>query len=185
MGSSSVAPGDRVRVITSGNTLDPNTYVLESFDGIKANLICVETNIRMSLHRSRVSASDERTEEEIMNDSNEKTKITTASKQKTAKASAERTPFDFAAELAALGAGAEHWRKTNNFDHDSITSEAHVLISGDRASFRSLNTYDGSLGKNGKAGQIYDLKNYDKKVKDLQTRGYVLVSSREPVVSGT
>lgn len=119
-----------------------------------------------------------------MSDSNKKAKTPAASKPKAAKAPVERVPFDFAAELATMGAGAEHWRKTNNFDHDNITSEAHVLISGDRTSFRSLNTYDGSLGKNAKMGQTYDLKDYDKKVKDLQSRGYVLVNSREPATAG-
>jgi hypothetical protein len=180
-----LVPGSLVRVITPAHELDPNTYRFDGFDGQRALVTNVATGIQTGIHRSRVfPADDGKTEEQIMSDANKKaaaatktsTKVKPASGDSTPK-KAERTPFDFAAELATMGAGAEHWRKTNNFDHDQITSEAHVLITGDRSRFRSLNTYDGSLGKNGKMGQMYDLKDYAKKVKELQSRGYALVNS--------
>lgn len=172
--------GSLVRVITSGADLDPNTYRLDGYEGQKALVTCVSTNVQSSIHRSRVIQADEgKTEEQIMSDVDKK-----ASKAPKVKAvgsapkkTAERIPFDFAAEIATMGDGAEHWRKTNSFDHDSITSEAHVLISGDKTWFRSLNTYDGSLGKNAHTGQKYDIKDYDKKIKELQARSYTLVAT--------
>lgn len=176
---SAIVPGAHVRVITNANELDPNTYRLDSFDGPRAMITCLTTNVQMAVHRSRVFAADDgKTEEQIMTEANKKA-AAKAPKVKTAGAAkkvVERIPFDFSTELSGMGSGAEHWRKTNSFDHEAITSEAHVLISGDKTWFRSLNTYDGSLGKNGKTGQKYDLKDYAKKTKELQTRGYAPVN---------
>lgn len=79
-------------------------------------------------------------------------------------------------DLNNLKSQGELWSKGVKFDHTAIKVEAHVLIATDKRSFQVFNTYNGALGKKGKAGKQYQLtddKAYERKAGQLAKLGYV------------
>ena len=82
--------------------------------------------------------------------------------------------------------GCEVWSKRCKFpgkdgqDQEAIKVESHCIIAADQGSFRTFNTYNGTLGKRnakkkhpeGVSYPLADEKAYEKKVKALKKGGY-------------
>jgi hypothetical protein len=66
----------------------------------------------------------------------------------------------------------ERWSKPMAFDHKGVKAEAHVIVNRITKKYRALNTYNGSLGKQGKTGMSFAFKDYNQLVARLAERGY-------------
>jgi hypothetical protein len=74
--------------------------------------------------------------------------------------------FDFKA------IAGERWSKPMAFDHKGVKAEAHVVVNRITKKYRAFNTYNGSLGKQGKTGSVFAFKDYAQLTARLMDRGY-------------
>lgn len=75
----------------------------------------------------------------------------------------------------------ERWSKSIKFDHAGIKAEAHVLVDVKAKTYRTLNTYNGSLGSSGKLGTVFNFENYDELTIKLRKKDY----AKKPVAKST
>lgn len=181
------APGNRVRILTSDKEVDPNTYEVVSFDRQLAILKNLNTDREIKVHKSRIVHNLDTTQE------NKTVSNTASTKTKAKRKAPKRVKLDVKALAAAFGSGCEHYAKKNEFDHDNIDNQAHVLILPDHRSFITFNTYNGSLGRKIQEEQIEavikaaskgkvekplksypmsDDADYTKKIEELKKKGY-------------
>ena len=66
----------------------------------------------------------------------------------------------------------ERWSKPMAFDHKGVKAEAHVIVNRITKKYRAFNTYNASLGKQGKTGSVFAFKDYAQLVARLMDRGY-------------
>ncbi len=189
------AVGQRVQILTSELTVDPNLYRVTGIDrqlvmleilcptcdgsGLRAIEKCTPCNGtgstgRHRIHHTRIArifGSDG----DMIYDSDPIEKETKmATPKATPKATAAATT-DTVVDVKSIRGDGELFSKSVGFDHDTIKVEANVVISKDHRSFRVFNTYNGTLGKKGKAGKVYTLadeKAYDRKAAQLSKQGY-------------
>ena len=94
---------------------------------------------------------------------------------KAPKATSTAAPATPTVDISTIRGDGEMFTKGVGFDHSNISVEANVVIAKDHKSFRVFNTYNGGLGKKGKAGKVYTLadeKAYERKVAQLSKQGY-------------
>ena len=182
----------RVQIYTSELEIDPNIYEVENQNNSTINLKMLCTfckgsgesrngegklackscggsgaTARHRVHQTRIAKIFDKNGECIFESNLGKSKVTSAASKKEAAV---------AIDISNLKTQGELWSKTVNFDHTEIKVEAHVLISIDKRSFQVFNTYNGALGKKGKAGKQYQLtddKAYARKINQLSKLGYV------------
>jgi len=66
----------------------------------------------------------------------------------------------------------ERWSKPMAFDHKGVKAEAHVIVNRITKKYRAFNTYNASLGKQGKTGSVFAFKDYAQLIARLMDRGY-------------
>lgn len=182
----------RVQIYTSELEIDPNIYEVENQNNSTINLkmLCAfcrgsgesrNANVktpckscggtgataRHRVHQTRIAKIFDKNGECIFESNLGKSKTASAASKKEAAVTID---------ISNLKTQGELWSKTVNFDHTEIKVEAHVLISTDKRSFQVFNTYNGALGKKGKAGKQYQLtddKAYARKANQLTKLGYV------------
>jgi len=66
----------------------------------------------------------------------------------------------------------ERWSKPMAFDHKGVRAEAHVIVNRITKKYRAFNTYNASLGKQGKTGSVFAFKDYAQLAARLMDRGY-------------
>jgi len=66
----------------------------------------------------------------------------------------------------------ERWSKPMAFDHKGVKAEAHVIVNRITKKYRAFNTYNASLGKQGKTGSVFAFKDYAQLAARLMDRGY-------------
>lgn len=175
----------RVQIYTSDLTIDPTIYVLNKQERniVYLNVICESCNghggkcvqcggsgiDKLKKHRvnyTRVAKMIDQSDN-VIYESN-------TSIEKEIHMNAATKQVD-AVDLKALRTEGEIFSKQVSFDHEGIKVEAHVLIANDKRSFRVFNTYNGTLGRKGKAGKIYELASdtaFDRKIEQLKKQGY-------------
>jgi hypothetical protein len=180
--------GKKVKIFDSEENVDPNIYEVTGKVRSVIELINVETGIPHRVHKSRIAKvlldgdkAEELEEVQKAMEANPGTKK--AAKKKAAKKpKVEKVDFK---EL--IKEGYEVWSKNVEFPDkegkqiDGVKCESHCVFAPDKTSYRVFNTYNGSLGKNPKKReknplgvpyQIADEKKLDKKLKDLDKKGY-------------
>lgn len=181
--------GDQIQIFTCDEKLDPILYEVMGKSRSVLVLEEVETRKPFRVHKSRVAKilqpEGMKEVQEVMDDvaTTEEKKVTKPKRAVKPKEKPERVNFR---ELQ--NQGAEVWSKLVDFgDKDGkaiegVKAEAHCVIAADKKTFRVFNTFNGSLGKSSKKkrekaplGVEYNLKDekaHEKKVKDLQKKGY-------------
>ncbi|MEM3097502.1 MAG: hypothetical protein QXU32_02115 [Nitrososphaerales archaeon] len=169
-------PNVKVQIYTSEMCLDETLYCVESYikdivvlkpvcDECDGNGSCNKCNGRIKLHHTRIARIYDDNGNVIFDADGVRKEKQMSTEQK-----AEAVSID---DLKSQG---ELWSKDVNFDHASYKVEAHVLIAPDHRSFRVFNTYNGTLGKNGKLGdKTYTLEDdaaYERKIAKLKRQGY-------------
>lgn len=185
----SVQPKTKVQVYTSELAIDPSIYLVEAQEkslvimkivcsfcqgaGQHRGAECKEckgtgTGARHRVHHSRIARIFD-TEGNIIYE----TSTNVGKEKQVAQVTPKKTvaPVDFK-DLKSQG---ELWSKGVEFDHAAIKVEAHVLVAPDQRTFQVFNTYNGTLGKKGRAGKNYPLadeKAYERKISQLKKQGY-------------
>lgn len=197
--AASASIGSKVQIMTSEMTTDPNMYLVTGLDRhlVMLNTICVAcsgTGMRSieqcvpcsgtghtgkrRIHHSRIVKIFGSNGDMIYDSNPVEKEKKMASPKAASKSTATSTPATTSApvvDVKSIRGDGELYTKGVEFDHDSIKVEANVVISKDHRTFQVFNTYNGTLGKKGKAGKVYTLadeKAYERKVTQLTKQGY-------------
>jgi len=188
MATITAEPGNRVKILTSDRRPDENIYVVEQIKRSVAFLTCEDTGRQIKVHKTRISEVLMK-EEEMSNvtatvDSEVETLEAVKAKPKTKRARTSKElpkPLDFD-EL--LDQDMEIWTRTGlNFDVPGMKVAAHCIIDPNGSSFRTFNTYNGSIGRSGKLPDwkpFTEKNTLEKKRANLEKKGYVLHTDLDP-----
>lgn len=187
--SAQVIGGERVKILTSGGEVDPNTYFVEFVGRGLVGLTCKETGILIKVNDQRIHKI---IEEKKMSD-NESTAVidetvqtedfnqeTSSENTTTTKTKSDPEPIDFDGMVRN---GYEVWSKSNLSLGDdpkvaAIQVAAHCVIDPEdtpNRGYEIFNSYNGTRGKKGTKGKRYlfnDKTTYEKKIKTLDKKGY-------------
>jgi len=161
-----VKPGTRIRVSgPNAPKLLPDVFEIKEF--IPPNMVRIEnetTGEVIRVHKTRIH------------------KLKSTGIGKTNKESTEPKEKDVAKEKKELEKvdfskfEGEHWCKDADFDHPEYKQVTNRIIAEDYKSFITFNTYNGSLGKSGKAGTTYPIKKDPEKYRaELTKKGFAKV----------
>lgn len=182
---------DRIKITKGDGSVDPVTYKVM---GRKMAIIVLEDEETGKPHRVHKSRIHEILEEGTMDTEVANNNVAEPEPQQAAPAAAPAKPKkpskakkpEKVVFKEYIKQGCEVWSKRCKFpgkdgqDQENIKVESHCIISADKTSFRTFNTYNGTLGKKnskkthpeGVSYPLADEAAYEKKAKALKKGGY-------------
>ena len=195
--SAKVTGGERVKILTSGGDIDPNTYNVQYAKKGLVGLTCKETGITIKVNNQRIHKIIN--QEKMMNNEGNTAVIdetviktnefdaSTEVTSQTAKVKTPKTPRPPPAKInfdAMVEDGFEVWTKTGLSLGDdpkvsSIAVASHCVIDPfgtETRGYEVFNSYNGTRGAKGKGGKRYSFTEkmtIEKKRKTLDKKGYI------------
>jgi len=175
-----------VKIRNMDGTENPTIWKIEQIEDEILHLIDSEnTDIKRQVHHTLVTSTidgegNETENEEHVTELKAEDRISVddlKAKKKKKKASRKpKVPFNFEEESK----NGEIWtrcREDSKFPHDHVVVRSHVQISSDEKTYRTFNTYDGSVSRKGKGIHTYEFTEKTtpaKKRRQLERKGYKL-----------
>lgn len=173
-----------VKIRNMDGTENPTIWTVDQVEGEILHLTdSADAEVKRQVHQTLVTASidgegNETENEEHVTELKAEDRISVddlKAKKKKKAARKPKVPFNFEEEAKNGEIWTRH-REDGKFPHDHVVVKSHVQIFSDEKSYRTFNTYDGSVSRKGKGIHSYDFTEKmtpQKKRRQLERKGYV------------
>lgn len=173
-----------VKIRNMDGTENPTIWTVDQIEGEILHLInSTDNEIKRQVHQTLVTASIDGEGNETENEEHvtelkaeDRISVDDLKAQKKKKAARKpKVPFNFEEEAKNGEIWTRH-REDGKFPHDHVVVKSHVQIFSDEKSYRTFNTYDGSVSRKGKGIHTYEFTEKmtpQKKRRQLERKGYV------------